>query len=236
MNSKEEILQQQVSQAFIDDHLILVKGVASKIFMKSKIPSGVEKEDLISWGIEGLIKAKVQYKEKKESNFKTYAYYRIQGQIMDNLRLEWKQKNPAEYARYRENIQEKMMEITENILDDKNKANRQSFEKTLNEIVTQSSVSYLLNTNDLEKFSTANTCGRDIEEAYIESTTNIWNIVNKLESAKKEVIQLIYQSNMKQNEVAEKLKVSKSKVCRVHMEALKLIKRYLELEEKDIYI
>lgn len=68
----------------ITDNLSLVKYVVGKIMVY--LPSFVDKEDLIEYGILGLIEAAEKYDSKSNAKFGTYALSRIRGAILDHLR------------------------------------------------------------------------------------------------------------------------------------------------------
>ncbi len=66
------------------EHLPLIKKIASKIY--KRVPEGViEFDELVNTGVIGLMKAIEKYDDKK-SNFSTYAYIRVRGEIIDYLR------------------------------------------------------------------------------------------------------------------------------------------------------
>jgi len=70
------------------DNLSLVKIIALKIL--SKVPAGIELDDLIHTGILGLIDAINKFDPSKKVKFTTYASLRIRGAILDELRnLDW---------------------------------------------------------------------------------------------------------------------------------------------------
>ncbi len=50
------------------------------------LPQGLDKEDVLSQGVFGLIKAIDSFDISRGINFKTYAFYRIKGAILDELR------------------------------------------------------------------------------------------------------------------------------------------------------
>jgi RNA polymerase sigma factor for flagellar operon FliA len=82
----------------IDDHLSWVRALASAI--QREIDFGVELDELIAFGPEGLVEAAGRYDPRRGAQFKTFSYYRIRGAIYDGLReLGW--LRPAEYARWR---------------------------------------------------------------------------------------------------------------------------------------
>jgi RNA polymerase sigma factor for flagellar operon FliA len=71
-------------QQTILDNLPLVQGIAHNIH-HSKLPSGMDEEDLVQSGYEGLIQAVDRYDADKGS-FKPYAVRRIKGAMLDNIR------------------------------------------------------------------------------------------------------------------------------------------------------
>ncbi len=62
----------------------LVKNIVGRIAMK--LPSHVDKEDLINAGIIGLMSALEKFDETRNVLFETYAGFRIRGAILDELR------------------------------------------------------------------------------------------------------------------------------------------------------
>lgn len=65
-------------------YLPLVRQVVQRILPRK--PPEVATEDLISWGVVGLLDAMRKYDHEREASFPTYAQYRIRGSILDYLR------------------------------------------------------------------------------------------------------------------------------------------------------
>ena len=66
----------------------LVKFVAGRL--GATLPSHVDEQDLVSYGLLGLIGAIERYDPGREIKFETYAIARIKGAIIDELRsLDW---------------------------------------------------------------------------------------------------------------------------------------------------
>jgi len=66
----------------------LVKYVANRLAIN--LSSVVEVDELISYGIEGLIDAIEKYDHKRNIKFETYAITRIRGSMIDGLRsMDW---------------------------------------------------------------------------------------------------------------------------------------------------
>jgi len=73
----------------IMEYLPLVKKVVSRIF-PSIPPQLLDFEDLIGYGMIGLMESLDTYNPDKGVKFSTYAFYRIRGAILDALRsLDW---------------------------------------------------------------------------------------------------------------------------------------------------
>jgi len=74
-----------IRESFIKQYAPLVKYVAGKIAVG--MPNNVEFDDLVGYGVFGLIDAIDKYDPEKNVKFKTYAVTRIRGAIFDELRL-----------------------------------------------------------------------------------------------------------------------------------------------------
>lgn len=65
------------------DNIYLVKHIASKYYT---VKLGMEYEDLVSYGVMGLIDATNKYDESRGAKFSTYASMRIKSYIIDEIR------------------------------------------------------------------------------------------------------------------------------------------------------
>jgi RNA polymerase sigma factor for flagellar operon FliA len=91
-----EVLRTRATQAYANcsreaqeekwilDHLPLVRHVVQKV--TAQLSHKTDLEDLISAGTLGLVKAARAFDATKEAEFKTYAYIRIRGAVIDELR------------------------------------------------------------------------------------------------------------------------------------------------------
>ena len=79
---------QEIREKIILEYAPLVKVVSGRLSMY--LGYNVEYEDLVSYGIFGLIDAIDKYDPKKEVKFETYASLRIRGAILDQIRkMDW---------------------------------------------------------------------------------------------------------------------------------------------------
>jgi RNA polymerase sigma factor for flagellar operon FliA len=76
----------------------LVKYIASRLAVN--LPSSVDRNDLTSAGILGLIKAVETFEPERGFKFETYAAHKIRGSILDELRaLDWVPRSVRQKAR-----------------------------------------------------------------------------------------------------------------------------------------
>lgn len=82
VNAYEET--QDGLEQFVLEHRHIVKKIA--LFLKRKLPSHIEFDDLLQSGLIGLLEAKQNYKPGTGASFETFASIRIRGAIIDSLR------------------------------------------------------------------------------------------------------------------------------------------------------
>ncbi len=86
--SYKEVGNPAMREQLILKYASFVKYVAGR--MAINLPSNVEYDDLVSYGIFGLIDAIEKFDPERAIKFKTYAKTRIRGAILDELRvLDW---------------------------------------------------------------------------------------------------------------------------------------------------
>ncbi len=66
------------------DHLYLVNRAVDRV--AGMVSADAPREDLIGAGMLGLVEAAHRYDEGKQASFKTFAYYRVRGALVDHLR------------------------------------------------------------------------------------------------------------------------------------------------------
>lgn len=71
-------------EELVEKYTPMVKGIARDIYRQIKNP--VEMDDLIAWGITGLLECASRFDPLKGVKFSTYAWYRIRGAIYDGIR------------------------------------------------------------------------------------------------------------------------------------------------------
>lgn len=80
----QRVMDQQVRDELIVSHLPLVKHVIGRLI--GELPPGVDVENLESAGVLGLVEAAGRFDPSHNAQFKTFAFLRIRGAILDELR------------------------------------------------------------------------------------------------------------------------------------------------------
>ena len=231
-HSKSAMIREQI----IIEYVPLVKVVAGRLSIY--LGSNVEYDDLVSYGIFGLIDAIDKFDYGKGIKFETYASLRIRGSILDQIRkLDWiprsvRQKQKAIDTamktlekeigpNYSYSDMAKELGITEdeylNWLSQTNISNISSIEDFLdqgNEVKASSNRSYARIEPE-----------RVVEES--ELREKLEDALNFLTEKEKKVIVLYYYEDLTLKEISRVMEVSESRVSQLHSKALKKLKNGL---------
>jgi RNA polymerase sigma factor for flagellar operon FliA len=80
----QRVADQSRRDELILSHLPLVKHIIGRL--AAELPPGVDVDNLESAGVLGLVEAAGKYDPTRNAQFKTFAYIRIRGSILDELR------------------------------------------------------------------------------------------------------------------------------------------------------
>ncbi len=220
-------------EKLILEYAPLVKVVAGRLSMY--LGYNVEYEDLVSYGVFGLIDAIDKFDMGKEVKFETYASLRIRGAILDQIRkMDWiprtirqrqkqidtamkelEQRNgkpptDAEIAKY--------MGISEDEFTDWQNQVKADNIISLNEYVEQG--------NDISSEKRVSS-GFDTPEGVIEKNELKKVLEESLEiltDKEKKVILLYYYEELTLKEISRVLEVSESRISQLHTKALQKMK------------
>jgi RNA polymerase sigma factor for flagellar operon FliA len=230
----------------IRDRLILtyaplVKYVAGRL--GSGLPSHVDENDLVSYGLLGLIGAIERYDPDRDVKFETYAIARIKGSIIDELRaMDWVPRSVRARARDIERaIGEleaklgrapsdeevaKKIGITEEELDESLSEIGRSSIAALDELWTISSSGgdqvALIDTIEDE-------AGPDPQAALSQTELKeaLGEAIARLPEREKLVVTLYYYEELTLREIGEVLGVTESRVSQLHTKAILRLKARL---------
>ncbi|MFH1428635.1 MAG: sigma-70 family RNA polymerase sigma factor [Candidatus Margulisiibacteriota bacterium] len=228
---QKNIAKIDLTDEFVEEHMPMVKVVAGTIVASGKLPPGITYDDLISYGIEGLIKAYQRFDKNRGVLFKTYASYRVKGEIIDKLRKEWRYRNPSGYKKVHEKIENSLEQFADNV--GKSEEGIVEEKDPVQKVVANSAIVYLLSLDSMEVSSqevgfkdSAENLMEEIE--FARERAILWEEVKSLDIDEKKIVHLFYIENKKQNEISDVMGLSKSKVSRMHVKLVEKLRRRLK--------
>lgn len=217
---------------FILKYASMVKFVAGKIAVG--MPSSVEFDDLVGYGIFGLLDAIEKYDSAKKVKFSTYAVSRIRGAIFDELRsIDWVPRS----------VRQKAREIEETIASVEGKLGRAATNEEIADSMNMNIEDYnqlLLKVSSTTLLSLADTRYKSDDSDKLSLGDSIEapssmnpDVVVEREAVKKIIVEAIYQlperekqvlimyyyENMTLREIGEVLNVTESRVSQIHTSA-----------------
>jgi RNA polymerase sigma factor FliA len=235
-----------IREFFIKQYAPLVKYVAGKIAIGK--PGNIEYEDLVGFGIFGLIDAIEKFDPEKNVKFKTYAVTRIRGSIYDELRsIDWvprsiRQKlKEVEIAINAVEARTGKVALDQEIADELHLDIRE-FYSLMTKISSTSIISLNETWNigdDNDKISILDTLeshqsiSPDLAAEKEEIKQLIITAINELPDKEKKVLVLYYYEDLTLKEIGEVLEVTESRVSQLHTKAIiRLRAKLAEIKEK----
>ncbi len=218
-----------IREKLIIEYSHLIKFIAGRLNIY--FGSNVEYDDLVGYGVFGLIDAIDKFDINKGVKFETYASLRIRGAVIDSIReMDWvprslRQKNKELEKVYWEIENELGHSATDSEVAEKMGISLDEFYKLLNDVNVSSMVS-------LEEFLEQNyEVGLDIPleskqdkpEKHMEFTEIkeiLGDAIDKLPEKEKTVISLYYFEELTLKEISAIMKVSESRVSQLHTKAI----------------
>jgi len=212
-------------------HLDLVKYIAGR--MAIRVPSSVSEDDLLGWGVLGLLDAIEKFDLEQNIKFATYAAFRVRGAILDEIRsLDWAPRTLRLRARQVDAATEQLRgELGREPTFDEiaNRLNMQpaDVEEVLAKVreVATVSLNDVFMDEDGEGVSAgAFVADREtqtpLDEAVKKETINrLAEAIRQLPETQQQVLHLYYYEELTLKEIGAVLNVSESRICQIHKEA-----------------
>lgn len=225
----------ELKKKLIEEYIPLVKIVAGRLY--NYYGSKIEYDDLLGFGVLGLIDSIDRFDINKNVKFSTYAQIRIRGTVIDNIRkLDWIPRSLRKKA--------KELQNSISILENKNgqtptnkelaehlNISVEDVENTLSDIATFNMVSLEEFISDKGEYK-INTSSEYItpEEAYenIEMKEILIESISSLTKQEQLVISLYYYDELTYKEIGSVLNLSESRISQIHSKSILKMKRFLE--------
>lgn len=226
----------EIREKIIIEYAPLVKLVAGRLSMY--LGYTVEYDDLVGYGIFGLIDAIDKFDSEKEVKFETYASLRIRGAILDHIRkMDWIPRTLRQKQKKIDNaIKEIEVEKGRNAKDSEIAERIGITEEELIGWQSQMKISNLISLNEYMDAENDNGYGMEIPdkkqfaqpEKVLEENELKQMLMESLElltEKEKKVTILYYYEELTLKEISEILEVSESRISQLHTRALQKMRK-----------
>ncbi len=232
---------QAIRDRLILTYAPLVKYVAGRL--GSGLPAHVDENDLVSYGLLGLIGAIERYDPDRDVKFETYAIARIKGSIIDELRaLDWVPRSIRSRARDIERaISQLEAKLGRSPTDEEVSSALGITEDEFNESLSDIARSSIAALDELWTISSSggdqvalidtieDTLGPEPQAALAETELKeaLAESISRLPERERLVVTLYYYEELTLREIGEVLGVTESRVSQLHTKAILRLKARL---------
>jgi RNA polymerase sigma factor FliA len=235
-------------EAIILRYAPLVKYVAGRVAIG--LPSNVEFDDLVSFGVFGLMDAIEKFDPLRGIKFETYAIARIRGAILDGLRSnDWVPRSVRQKSRELERICAELenrlgRSATDQEISEAMGISVHEFYQLLSEVscTTLSSLDelWLVHSNDDDTVRVLDLVRNNESEDPLhqvemeEIKTTLASAIDCLPERERMVIALYYYEGLTLKEIGEIMEISESRVSQIHTKAIFRLRGRLNRWRKSI--
>lgn len=223
----------EIKEKIIIHYASLVKYIAGRMSMY--LGQNVEYDDLISYGVFGLIDAIDKFDLTKEVKFETYASLRIRGAIIDNIRkMDWV---PRSLRKKQKDLQKAYTELENTLGRPATDSEVMEFlnlsQSQFYDLIQQASITSLISleqhveqgqpVGDMNDPSD----GPDNPEVYVEKRdlqSTLKDAINRLPERERKVITLYYFEDLMLKEISHIMGVSESRISQLHTKGISRLK------------
>lgn len=215
------------ARELVSRHAELVKRIAYHLV--GRLPPSVEVDDLMQAGMLGLLEAASNYAPNRGASFETYAGIRIRGAMIDALRkLDWAPRSVHRKARAVAAAVQEIERQTGRDARDTEIAARLGVTIEEYHAIVQDAASCRLATLDDTTAAAAEDAADPFRETAEEGFREaLAQAIDGLPEREKLVMSLYYSEGLNLKEIGAVLKVTESRACQLHGQALVRLKARL---------
>lgn len=236
---------EQAKKKLIEMHLPLVHFVSNRLAIG--LPQNVAVEDLVSYGIMGLIDAVEKFDLDRGHQFDTYASWRIRGAMIDGLRQgDWVPRSVREKAKrveeaYHHLEQTYLRTVTDDEVSEYLQISVEEFRKMLQEIAvttlhsleepikeeeTETRLSMLIDEH-------AEKPEQKADDLFLKES--LAKAIDRLTDKERTVISLYYFEDLSLSEVAKVMNLTPSRISQLHSKAILRMKGILARSKEQLF-
>jgi RNA polymerase sigma factor for flagellar operon FliA len=227
-------------EALILCHMRIVKYIAGR--MAIHVPQNIEMNDLVGWGILGLLDAVEKFDHLQDIKFTTYASIRIRGAIIDQIRsLDWAPRSLRSLARRVGAAKEKLRHEKGGEPSVEDVAQELSLDADqVEDAISQLQTAHVLSLDDylpaeensesrkIDVMSSAMAPSPEQVAERKERQEQIVQAILQLPDQQQKVLNLYYYEELTLKEIGVVLDVTESRICQIHSAAMKQLRRDMQ--------
>ncbi|MEW6697249.1 MAG: sigma-70 family RNA polymerase sigma factor [Bacillota bacterium] len=230
----------EAKQQLILHHLPLVKYLAGRVAVK--LPAFIQREDLEGYGVIGLMEALDKYDPGMGNSFDSYAYHRIRGAMLDEVRRQnWLPRTAWQKFQQLKNTRERLESQLGEAVSDEMLAKEMGialedlhqltyhancmYVQSLDEEVSCSDGSQISKLELLEDINSPDPINV-VEEK--ENKRLLTQAIEMLGERDRLILSLYYSEGLTLKEIGQVLEVSESRVCQLHTQVMKKLRKTLQ--------
>lgn len=228
----------EARQKLITHYLYLVKYAVGRMLVH--LPGHLDPDDLIGYGMMGLIQSVEKFELARNVRFETFAMTRIRGAVLDQLRaMDWMPRSLRQKAKEIEQAISKIEQQTGRTAEEDAIASElgmdvETLRQTLNETsFLVLSLDYLLNPgegNETLGASIPDTGMRPEEHAEQEALREaLAQAIKTLPEREQKLIAFYYFEGLTMKEIGRVLQVTEARICQLHAQAIHRLRARMKL-------
>lgn len=233
-----------IKEQLILEYADLIKYVAGRLSIY--FGSNVEYDDLVGYGVFGLIDAIDKFDINKGVKFETYASLRIRGSIIDSIReLDWVPRSLRKKSKDLEKVYAELEnELGHTATDEQVAAKMGISVDELNRTLQEVNMSTMISLEDYleQNYETGFDLLNDDEDRIPERRIELTEIkdilsesIDKLPEKERMVVTLYYFEELTLNEISAIMKVSESRISQLHTKAILRMRARLERQKYILF-
>jgi RNA polymerase sigma factor FliA len=238
----------RIREVFVHQYAPLVKYVAGKVAMG--MPQNIEFDDLVGYGVFGLLDAIEKFDPSRDIKFKTYAVTRIRGAIYDELRaIDWVPRSIRQKSKEVESAIGKVESKLGRVAKDEEIAEELGISlEEFHQVLLKLSGTSLISINDawftgddndkvsiIETIQSPSELNPEMIAEREEVKKMIVRTIEELPEKEKKVLILYYYEDLTLKEIGEVLNVTESRVSQLHTKAIMRLRSKLNHIRANIF-
>ena len=236
----------EVENELVIKYLPLVSAAVARLAMT--LPDHVDRDDLNSVGMMGLLQALRNYNPECGASFETYARLRVRGAMLDELRrMDWLPRTIHEKARRLQGaiaqLEQKLGQSpSDSQMAESLKLSLPEYLKLLDAVRPAAFVCLdaVTSPDDSEAGNLHEVIGDPEELSPVTYTSEqelkqlIFERLKELPAIQRKVIALYYAEDLNLREIAEAFNLTESRICQIHAQAILAIRAHVERLESGL--